>query len=257
MKFKNGVLYNEDVLNLKLNNEVDLIVTSPPYNLSIDYENSNDAMMFDDYMKWCEKWFKICYDSLKDDGRMFINIPLKITQPHDKKVNIPLVKEYLSYLLNIGFGFNNIIIWDKGNINKTCWGSFKSASSPFIRDPAESIIVLYKKRWDKINKKGINDIDNEEFVKWTQNVWKFGTERRKNNEHPAPFPIELPYRCIKLFSYVNDVIFDPFMGSGTTAIAAEKLNRKWIGCEISKTYYEYSVKRISDSIGINIDSFFE
>jgi len=251
MRYKNGVLYNEDVLNLKLKNEIDLIVTSPPYNLSIDYDNKDDNMPFNEYMEWCKKWFKICYDSLKDDGRMFINIPLKITQPHDKKINIPLVHEYLDGLLNVGFGFNNIIIWDKGNINKTCWGSFKSASSPFIRDPAECIMVLFKKQWNKIDKKGENDITNEEFVKWTQNVWKFGTEKKKNNDHPAPFPIELPYRCIKLFSYVGDIIFDPFMGSGTTAIASEQLNRRWIGCENSKLYYEYAVKRIKNITNVN------
>lgn len=246
-KFTNGVLYNEDVLNLQIpENTVDIVITSPPYNLSIEYDNKDDAMPFDDYMEWVSKWAKLCYNSLKSDGRACINIPMKITQPHDKKNNIALVQEYINVFKSIGYGFNNIIIWDKGNINKTCWGSFGSASSPFVRDPAECIVLFYKDQWGKINKKGENDILNDEFVKWTQNVWKFGAEKRKSNPHPAPFPKELPFRCIKTFSYIGDTVFDPFIGSGTTAVVAEELKRKWIGCDISEVYYNMSIQRIEN-----------
>jgi site-specific DNA-methyltransferase (adenine-specific) len=242
MQYNN--IYNCDILDIKLDNVVDLI-TSPPYNLSIDYDDNNDSLDFDDYILFVKKWALICYEALKDDGRFCLNIPMKITQPHNKKLNISLSTEYINVFKEIGFGFNNMVIWHKGNINKTCWGSFKSASSPFVRDPAECIILFYKNQWAKKNKKGLNDITNEEFVKWTQNVWTFPSEKRKNNKHPAPFPLELPTRCIKLFSYIDDLVMDPFNGSGTTTLAAKQLNRRYIGIEKSKLYYEQSLERIN------------
>ena len=247
-KTNKGVIYNEDILMVDLEpNSVDLLITSPPYNLSIDYEDKIDDMNFDKYLEWCKEWIKKCYGFMKPDGRVCLNIPMKITQPHDKSVNIPFVYEFTKMFMEVGFGFNNMIIWDKGNNNKTCWGSFKSASSPFVRDPAECILLFFKDQWKKIDKKGDNDISNTNFVKWTQNVWSFPTEKRKQNPHPAPFPIELPTRCIQLFSYVGDTVFDPFVGSGTTILAANNLKRKWVGVDITENYCKMSSSRIIDN----------
>lgn len=245
-KFNNGNLILGDCTERSIieDNSIDLVITSPPYNLSIEYENHMDDMTYEDYLKWVEKWMVNLYHWSKDDGRMCINIPMKITMPSNKTVNLPLEADYIKIAQSIGFQYNNTIIWNKGNIVKTCWGSFKSASSPFIRDNIEAIIILYKNQWKKLQK-GISDIDNKEFVKWTQTLWNFNGQNKKQvGNHPAPFPEELPLRCIRCFSYVGDKILDPFMGSGTTGKVCEENNRKWIGIENGKTYFDFATKRI-------------
>lgn len=249
-KTDNGKLILGDVINKEIINEnsIDLIVTSPPYNLNIEYEKHNDNMIYDDYMLWVGNWLSNCFHWLKDSGRICINIPMKITMPSNKKVNIPLEADYIKLAQSIGFQYNNTIIWNKGNIVKTCWGSFKSASSPFIRDNIEAIIILYKDQWKKKHK-GNSDIDNKEFVKWTQTLWNFNGQNKKQvGNHPAPFPEELPLRCIKCFSYINDTILDPFVGSGTTGKVCEQYDRKWIGIDNGKTYLDFAKKRIHDYI---------
>ena len=118
-----------------------------------------------------------------------------------------------------------------------------SASSPHIIAPAELIVVMYKDRWKKTYK-GKSDISKDEFLEWTNGVWTFSGESKKKIGHPAPFPVELPKRCIKLFSYKGDVVLDPFAGSGTTLLAANMLGRKVFGIEISREYCELAMKRI-------------
>lgn len=220
---------------------INLVITSPPYNLGIEYDNWNDNLSYSEYLNFTTSWLQKIYDIIPDDGRVCINIPVKITMPSDKTKNIPLEALFINLALNIGFHYHNTIIWDKGNIVKTCWGSFANASSPFIRDNIECIIILYKKQWKRLTK-GTTTIDNKEFTTWTQTLWKFPGVRR--NDHPAPFPLELPLRCIKLFSYKEDIILDPFIGSGTTAIACEDLERQWVGVDISEKYISIAKKII-------------
>lgn len=119
-----------------------------------------------------------------------------------------------------------------------------SARAPYVIAPVEMIVVLYKNKWRKKSGSGISDITKEEFIEWTNGVWSFSGESKKRVGHPAPFPIELPKRCIKLFSFVDDVILDPFLGSGTTLIACTLLNRKGIGIEIDEKYCEIAKKRL-------------
>jgi len=119
-----------------------------------------------------------------------------------------------------------------------------SASAPFVIAPVELIVVLYKKRWRKTSGSGKSDITRSEFMEWTNGVWTFSGESKKKIGHPAPFPLELLRRCIKLFSFVGDTVLDPFMGSGTTLIAAAMLNRIGIGVEIDPQYCELAKKRI-------------
>jgi len=119
------------------------------------------------------------------------------------------------------------------------------------------IIILYKKRWKKTSGSRKSDIIKDEFIKWTNGLWTFSGESKKKVGHPAPFPIELPKRCIKLFSFVGDIVLDPFMGSGTTLITAYQNNRKGIGIEIDKSYCELAKKRLINEAKIEEQSLFE
>ena len=145
----------------------------------------------------------------------------------------------------IGFKYHSTIVWNEGNVSRrTAWGSWLSASAPYVIAPVELIIVMYKGNAWKKKEKGQNDITKEEFMSWTNGLWTFNGERAKKIGHPAPFPIELPKRCIKLFSYVGDTVLDPFLGSGTTALAAKRVNRKCVGLELNPDFCELAKNRI-------------
>ncbi|ABR31327.1 DNA methyltransferase [Thermosipho melanesiensis] len=235
-------LINEDFLKTRIpENSIDLIVTSPPYNVGIPYNSHNDKITYKDYLIWTEKWLTKAFQLSKPDGRMCLNIPLDKNKGGQQSVYADIV--YLAK--KIGWKYHSTIIWNEGNISRrTAWGSWLSASAPYVIAPVETIVILYKETWKK-QKRGKSDILREEFIEWTNGLWTFSGESKKKIGHPAPFPFELPKRCIKLFSYVGDVILDPFLGSGTTAIAAFRLKRKVIGVEIDKKYFELAIKRIS------------
>jgi len=153
---------------------------------------------------------------------------------------------YCSYvaLRRAGLKYRDNITWNQLNSdNDTAWGSWCSASAPWLRHMTEAIIVAYKEEWKK-QKKGKSDLTRNEFLKFVLDLWDMPCANRKKIGHPAPFPEELPYRCIKLFSYVGDIVLDPFLGSGTTALVAVKLNRKFIGIEIVREYCELALERI-------------
>ena len=234
-------IINDDFLCVDIpKNSIDLIVTSPPYNVGIEYNEHNDDMSYNEYLEWSKKWLKKSLKLLKDDGRMCLNLPID-KYKDDKR---PIYADIVNIAKEVGFKYQTTIIWNKQIVPKrTAWGSWLSASAPFIITPVETIVVFYKKTWKKLSK-GKSDITKDEFTKWTTGVWTFPGESKKRVGHPAPFPLELPKRCIKLFSYVGDVVLDPFLGSGTTAIAAYKLGRKVIGVEIDKKYFELAIKRI-------------
>ena len=144
----------------------------------------------------------------------------------------------------VGWKYRTTIVWNEGNISKSAArGSFMSASSPNVISPVELIVVMYKDVWKK-SYRGVSDISESEFVEWTNGLWSFSGERSSLVGHPAPFPIELPKRCIKLFSYKNDIILDPFMGSGTTLVASKILQRRSIGIDVSREYCELAFKRL-------------
>lgn len=226
-------------------NSVDLVVTSPPYNVGIDYNEFVDNISYEEYLAWSKKWLLKVYKILKDDGRICLNIPLDKNKGGQQSVYADIV----TIAKEIGFKYHSTIIWNEGNISRrTAWGSWMSARAPYVIAPVEVIVVLYKKVWKKI-RKGISDITKEEFIEWTNGVWVFPGESKKKVGHPAPFPEELPKRCIKLFSYVEDLVLDPFVGSGTTLIAGYKLNRRVVGVELSKDYFDLAKKRIMETIG--------
>lgn len=242
-------LFNEDFLKADLSTlpPINLVVTSPPYNVGIEYDKHVDTLTYAEYLVWCQEWLGKVNKHLADDGRVCINIPFSVTPEHLNKVkgeddiNYPVVADYTSICTKLGLKYWRTVVWDKNLSNKTCWGSWKSASAPFMRDPSEAILIFYKSKW-KRNRKGISTIRGNEFMSWTKNVWKMHPETA--SKHPAAFPMELPNRCIKLFSYENDIVCDPFLGSGTTGESAVRLNRSFVGVEKSVEYFAMAKERI-------------
>ncbi|MDD5133448.1 MAG: site-specific DNA-methyltransferase [Candidatus Nanoarchaeia archaeon] len=234
---KDDVLLTDEISN----DSIDLIVTSPPYNIDIKYNSHDDQITYEKYLEFSYKWLSRCFDWLKDDGRLCLNIPLDKNKGGQQSVGADLT----TIAKKIGFKYHSTIIWNEGNISRrTAWGSWLSASAPYVIAPVELILVLYKKDWKKNNKKQ-SDITKTEFIEWTNGLWTFhGQSKKGAGGHPAPFPIELPKRCIKLFSYVDDVVLDPFMGSGSTMIAAILNNRTSVGIEIDDEYCDIAKKRI-------------
>jgi site-specific DNA-methyltransferase (adenine-specific) len=247
-RHKNTLLFNNDVLDNSLFDKefIDLIVTSPPYNVGIEYNSNDDELSYEYYLDFSEKWMKNCYDWSKTQARFCLNIPLDKNKYGHRAVGADLTK----IAQKVGWKYQSTIVWNEGNISRrTAWGSWMSASAPYVIAPVELIVILYKDDWKKTNGTKQNDITADEFKDWTQGVWVFNGESKKRIGHPAPFPKDLPYRCIKMFSYIGDLVFDPFAGSGTTLLVAQNLDRKSIGTEIDKTYCELAKNRILKETG--------
>ena len=249
------IVINDDFLKINYvkPNSIDLIVTSPPYNVDIEYEGYRDNIPYEKYLEFTEKWLRIAYGLLKPDGRMCLNIPLDKSKGRSGEGFQSVYADVVAIAKKVGFKYFSTIVWNEGNISRrTAWGSFASASAPYVIAPVEVIVLLYKHSWKKL-REGISDITPEEFKQWTLGLWTFSGENPKRVEHPAPFPVELPKRCIKLFTYVGDIVLDPFVGSGTTLIAAYMLRRRAIGIDISGKYCEVARKRLINEAKVNTE----
>ena len=221
-----------DVLPNIPDNSIDLIVTSPPYNVEMAYDVYIDRMPWGDYYSWCEKWLCECYRVLKPDGRMALNHYLSLGNAKTGRT-APLM-ELNHIAMDIGFGHHTVAVWTDATLSRrTAWGSWGSASSPYICSPFEGILLLYKNQWKKL-KKGISDCPKEDFIQLTGGIWKMQPETRGIT--PASFCVDLPLKCIRLLSYVDSIVLDPFSGSGTTAVACIMSGRKYIGIELSPAY---------------------
>jgi len=237
-------IYNNDVLEIDAidDNSIDLIVTSPPYDVDIEYENYDDSIPYNEYLEFARRWLARCYVFAKGDGRLCLNIPLDKNKGGQQSV----CADITTIAKEVGWKYHSTIIWNEQNISKrTAWGSWLSASAPFVIAPVEVIVILYKRRWKK-SRKGKSDITRDDFIEWTNGVWNFSGESRSKIGHPSPFPVELPKRCIKLFSFVEDTVLDPFLGSGTTLLACLETNRAGIGVEINKNYCKLAVSRLKE-----------
>ena len=237
-------IYNDDILKVNSisGGSIDLVVTSPPYDVDIKYENYDDSVPYAEYLQFTGKWLARCYEFTKPDGRLCLNVPLDKNKGGQQSV----CADITTIAKDVGWKYHATIVWNEQNISRrTAWGSWMSASAPYVIAPVEMIVVLYKKMWGKI-RKGMSDITRDEFIQWTNGVWAFGGESKTRVGHPAPFPIELPRRCIKLFSYVGDLVLDPFLGSGTTLLACLETDRAGIGVEVNKNYCELAVKRLRE-----------
>jgi site-specific DNA-methyltransferase (adenine-specific) len=219
---------------------IDLVVTSPPYNIGIKYNIWNDNMPWEEYYEWLEKWMKEVYRILKNDGRFCLMHYLSLGTSEDRH-GVLMDLNYIA-TRKINFKHHGLAIWYETSIsNPTAWGSWLSASAPYINSPFEGILILYKDKWKKY-KEGISTISKEEFIEGCNGIWKIPADRERLT--PASFPVEIPERCIKLLSYENDLILDPFVGSGSTMIAARNLRRNAIGIEIDYEYCKTAWKRL-------------
>ena len=243
-------IYCEDFLKTQCveENSLDLIVTSPPYNVDIKYKSYKDGITYEAYLDFTKEWIAKCLTLAKDDGRFCLNIPLDKNKGGQQSV----CADITTIAKDVGWKYHSTIIWNEQNISRrTAWGSWLSASAPYVIAPVEVIIILYKKRWKKIKGDKKNDITKKEFMEWTNGVWNFSGESKKRVGHPTPFPIELPRRCIKLFTFVGDTVLDPFLGSGSTLLACALSNRKGIGIDVDKSYCELAMKRLVNEAQIN------
>ena len=236
-------IYNVDCIKgmqMLPEDSVDLIVTSPPYNIGIDYDVYEDDKSWDEYYSWCEKWLRECYRVLKKDGgRICLDHYLSLGT---SKYRTSPISTLYTIMEKIGFKHHSIAVWTDITLAKrTAWGSYLKASAPYINSPFEGILIDYKENWKKLEK-GISTIEKDDFVKLTRGVWDIKTETRGLTK--ANFSIDLPTKAINLLSYEGDVILDPFMGSGTTAVASIKLNRHYIGFEISEEYCKIADNRV-------------
>jgi site-specific DNA-methyltransferase (adenine-specific) len=221
-------------------NSLHLMVTSPPYNVTKEYD---EDLSLKEYLQLLRNVFSETYRVLVHGGRACINVANLGRKPY-----IPLSDFISQMMLEIGFYMRGEIIWSKGAGAgvSMAWGSWQSASNPVLRDTHEYILVFCKGAFERKKTEGKeNTIAKEQFMEWTKSVWTMNTESAKKIGHPAPFPVELPYRLIQLYTYKGDVILDPFMGSGSTAIAALKSDRKYVGYDIDAEYIKLAEERIA------------
>lgn len=222
-------------------NSIHLMVTSPPYNVGKEYDNNLTLEEYRDFLK--EIWREV-RRVLVPGGRACINLANLGRKPY-----IPLHAFISEDMLQLNFLQRGELIWDKASSASpsTAWGSWLSPLNPTLRDVHEYILVFSKQTFKRENPhKRKSSISREEFLKFTKSMWTFPAESATKIGHPAPFPVELPYRLIQLYTFEEEVVLDPFMGSGQTAIAAIKTNRYYIGYEIEEAYVKLGEQRINE-----------
>ena len=230
---------SSEEMNELIDNCISLTVTSPPYNIGKD---SDEDLSDDEYWKMITKVFKEVYRVTESGGRLVVNVANLGRKPY-----IPFSKYFIEIILEIGFLMRGEIIWQKskGANANFAWGSWLSPSNPVIRDIHEYCLVFSKDSM-KNSTKGESTIKKEEFMESTLSIWNISPARAKKIGHPAPFPVELAKRFINLYSFKDGLILDPFIGSGSTAIAAGLLDRDYIGYELKPEYVEIAKNRLED-----------
>jgi site-specific DNA-methyltransferase (adenine-specific) len=220
------------------NNSIHLMVTSPPYNVTKEYD---DNLTLNEYLGLLKRVFKETYRKLVVGGRVCINVANIGRKPY-----IPLDSHITQMMLKLGFLMRGEIIWNKSASSgtSTAWGSWQSAANPILRDVHEYILVFSKGDFSRKKERKKNTITKDEFLEYTKSIWTFPSESATKVGHPAPFPVELPYRCIQFYTFKGDVVLDPFMGSGSAAVAALKSSRYFVGYDINPEYVETANKRI-------------
>ena len=223
-------------------NSIHLMITSPPYNVSKEYD---DDLTLQQYLILLENSFRETYRVLVNGGRACINVANLGRKPY-----IPLSDYISKIMIEIGFKMRGEIIWNKAASASpsTAWGSWQSASNPTLRDVHEYILIFSKGDYKREKESKENSISKEQFIEWTKSIWTMNAESARRIGHPAPFPEELPFRLMQLYSFKDDIILDPFMGSGTTALSAVKSERKFVGYDISEEYVALAEKRLDSYI---------
>ena len=252
---------------------VDLIVTSPPYNVGIDYDSYDDKQSMEDYWQFTKDWLSESYRLLKDDGRIAVNIPYEVNV-QDRGGRILFMSEFYQIMKNLGFKFYGLVDLDENSPHRsktTAWGSWMSPSSPYIYNPKECVILAYKK--DRIKKvkgepqwKGelvdleqedgtikqkmmYQEEDKKEFMSLVYGQWEYFADTKQQTK--ATFSMDIPMNAIKILTYKNDIVLDPFTGSGTSLVAAEVSGRRWLGIELSENYTKVAKERVQHFIDKN------
>jgi site-specific DNA-methyltransferase (adenine-specific) len=252
---------------------VDLIVTSPPYNVGIDYDNYDDRMSMEDYWQFTKEWLSAAFHTLKDDGRIAVNIPYEVNV-QDRGGRVLFMSEFWSIMKEVGFKFFGLVDLDEQSPHRsktTAWGSWMSPSAPYIYNPKECVILGYKKnhikkvkgepQWksdiidleqeDGTTKKKTvyQEDDKKEFMDLVYGQWSYFADTKQMTK--ATFSMDIPLKAIKILTYKNDVVLDPFTGSGTSVCAAEISGRQWIGIELSENYTKVARERVQHFIDRN------
>ena len=254
-------------------NSVDLLVTSPPYNVGIDYDTHDDKTSMDDYWEFTKNWLTEGFRVLKTDGRIAVNIPYEVNV-QDRGGRVLFMSEFWSVMKKVGFKFYGLVDLDEQSPHRsktTAWGSWMSPSAPYIYNPKECVILAYKSKHIKIIKGEpewvgeIIDLEQEdgttkkktvyteeqkkEFMDLVYGQWSYFADTRQQTK--ATFSMDIPLKAIKILTYKNDIVLDPFCGSGTSLVAAEVSGRRWIGIELSPNYSEVSRERVQHFVDRN------
>jgi site-specific DNA-methyltransferase (adenine-specific) len=254
-------------------NSVDLLVTSPPYNVGIDYDTHDDKTSMDDYWEFTKNWLTEAFRVLKTDGRIAVNIPYEVNV-QDRGGRVLFMSEFWSVMKKVGFKFYGLVDLDEQSPHRsktTAWGSWMSPSAPYIYNPKECVILGYKSKHIKITKGEpewvgeIIDLEQEdgttkkktvyteeqkkEFMDLVYGQWSYFADTRQQTK--ATFSMDIPLKAIKILTYKNDIVLDPFCGSGTSLVAAEVSGRRWIGIELSPNYTEVSRERVQHFVDRN------
>ena len=249
-------------------NSIDLMVTSPPYGVGIAYDSFNDDINFEAYKEFSRQWLSEAFRVLKPDGRLALNIPYEINR-QEKGGRIFMVAELWNILASIGYKFYGVVDLEESSPHRsktTAWGSWMSPSSPYIYNPKECVLLCYKQlskkqtkgtpQWESwveqvedknnpellVNKKMYEKSDKDDFISLVYGQWNYFADTRQQTK--ATFSMDIPVRAMKILSYKEDIVMDPFMGSGTSAVAAEFVGRNWVGVELSPNYTEVANKRL-------------
>jgi site-specific DNA-methyltransferase (adenine-specific) len=255
-----------EVMSKLPNNSIDLVITSPPYSVGINYDVYDDNTTINQYLEFSEKWLNETYRILKDDGRICVNVPYEINLK-ERGGRIFVVSEIWNVMKKLGYNWFGIIDLEEDSPHRsktTAWGSWMSPSQPYLYNPKECIIIAYKNSPKKLVKgepqwKGEPTIteegktkmvyqeeDKKDFMELVFGQWKYLNDSRPMTK--ATFSMDIPTKAIKILSYKNDIILDPFNGSGTSCVAAEVLDRRWIGIELSPNYAEIARQRIQSFV---------
>jgi len=255
-----------EVMSKLPENSIDLLITSPPYSVNINYDVYNDNTTIEEYLNFSKKWLKESFRVLKEDGRICVNVPYEINLK-DRGGRIFIVSEIWNVMKEVGFKWFGVIDLEEESPHRsktTAWGSWMSCSQPYIYNPKECIIIAYKNspkkltkgesQWNGViteikqedgiikNKVVYEETDKKEFMELVFGQWKYLNDSRPMTK--ATFSMDIPTKAIKILSYKNDIILDPFAGSGTSLVAAETLDRRWIGIELSPNYSEIARNRV-------------
>lgn len=240
---------------------IDFMVTSPPYNCNINYDTHKDNLIMDDYWDFTKQWLQEAFRVLKDDGRVAINIPYEVNV-QDRGGRVLFLAEFWMIMKSVGFKFFGLVDLEEESPHRsktTAWGSWMSPSCPYIYNPKECVVLAYKKnpkkevkgepQWigikdEETNKVKFTEEDKKEFMDLVFGQWNYFADTKQMTK--ATFSMDIPTKAIKILTFKNEIVLDPFAGSGTSLVAAEVLDRRWIGIELSPNYADVAKKRTEE-----------